>query len=509
MLDSIRKGQRWLTLLLVTFVGAVFVFFMGSGGDLGPGTPTGSAVVELGDFRLSRNDYQRLRSRQEESMREQLGDNFDARAIAPYLDAQTLSTLVDSVVLAQSAKDLGLLVSDSEIQKLVIDSPSFRNESGSFDLDAFKNYTAWEYGSEANFLANIRQDMLRQKMVSLLYDQATVSPAEARLAALYALEQVRIGYVQLSLETLPPGEVVDEEAVADYLEQNRDSIQVVYNDSINLYSQPERVHARHILVEVAQEADAETVSEAQTRIEAALERINSGEAFDEVAQQLSDDVGSRDRGGDIGTFARGDNLPEIDNAAFSLQAGEVSDIQRSDSGFHLVQVIERIPANTRPFEEVAPEIARTRASSKAAEARAQDLTESLLAEIEAGRSLEESARILDLVVERTPLLSRRPDGFIPGLGAAPEILTEAFQLDLASPTSTNVHSVGSQLVLVQLLEYVEPTQEELDQAIRAQEDSLLTSKRNGVVQQWVEQRRSEWEKSGKLLVDSASVISGS
>ena len=56
MLESIRKGQRWLTLLLVTFVGAVFVFFMGVGGGLSPGVPSGTAIVELGDFRMDRND---------------------------------------------------------------------------------------------------------------------------------------------------------------------------------------------------------------------------------------------------------------------------------------------------------------------------------------------------------------------------------------------------------------------------------------------------------------------
>ncbi|MFP6640501.1 MAG: peptidylprolyl isomerase, partial [Myxococcota bacterium] len=489
--------------------GAVFIFFMGAGGGFGPPTPSGSAVVELGHFRMDQNDFQRLRARQEQSLREQLGDSFDERAVASYLDAQTLATLVDSVVLAQSAYDLGLLVSDKEIQDLVRQSPSFQNESGRFDLDAFKSYAQWEYGSEGSFLANIRQDILRQKMVSLLYDQATVSSAEARQAALYGLEQVRIAYVQLDLESLPSGESLDQDVVSEFLDQHRDSIQVVYDESIDRYTEPEQVHARHILVQAGSEADDETVAAAKSKIDDARERIASGEDFSEVAQQVSEDPGSRDQGGDLGIFAKAENVAAIDDAAFSLEPNQASDVLRSEFGFHIVEVLERFPARTRPFAEVGPEIARRQATEQAAAERAQNLAEVLTAEIEAGRSLEEAARAQELTLERTPLLGRRPDGFIPGLGAAPDVLNEAFRLDLSAPSSSTVHGLGSQLVLLQLLQRFEPGPEELETAIQEQEEALLAAKRNGMVQQWVERRRSEWEKSGQLLVNTAAVISGS
>ena len=509
MLESIRKGQRWLTLLLVTFVGAVFVFFMGVGGGLQPGAPSGSAIIELGDFRMNRNDFQRLRARQEQTLREQLGDSFDAKSVASYLDAQTLSTLIDSVVLAQSAHDLGILVSDEEIQDLVLDSPSFRNESGRFDLEAFKNYAQWEYGSEANFLTNIRQDVLRQKMVSLLYEQATVSAAEARAAALYALEQVRIAYVQLELDELPAGESLGDEEVELHLAQNKDSIQVIYDETSDRYSEPERAQARHILIQVDVDATEEEVEVAREKIEEAQTRIMAGEAFDEVAEDVSEDPGSRSQGGDLGIFARGDNVKEVDGAAFTLEPGTVSDILRSAFGFHLVEVTERWPASTRPFEEVSLEIAREQATRQAAEDRAQELAAGLQADIESGQSLENAARSRDLVLERTPLLSRRPDGFVPNLGAAPDVLQEAFALDLEAPNGSLVHDLGNQLVLIQLIERVTPDPEELQNAIEAQEDSMLAAKRNGTVQQWVEERRSEWEQDGKLRIDAAAVISDS
>ncbi|MEE3327931.1 MAG: hypothetical protein VX252_11400, partial [Myxococcota bacterium] len=85
----------------------------------------------------------------------------------------------------------------------------------------------------------------------------------------------------------------------------------------------------------------------------------------------------------------------------------------------------------------------------------------------------------------------------------------AFRLDLEAPSGRRIHNLGSQLILIQLLDRMTPEQAELDAAIEEQEDSMLAAKRNGTVQQWVEQRRSEWEQDGKLRVNAAAVISDS
>ena len=107
------------------------------------------------------------------------------------------------------------------------------------------------------------------------------------------------------------------------------------------------------------------------------------------------------------------------------------------------------------------------------------------------------------------MLGRRPDGFIPGLGAAPEVLGEAFRLDMAIPNGGILHNLGSQLVLIQLLERITPQPAELEAAIDQQEETMLAAKRNGMVQQWVESRRRQWEKDGKLRIDAAAVVADS
>jgi peptidyl-prolyl cis-trans isomerase D len=495
--------------VLVTFVGGVFVFFMGVGGGFQPGTPTGNAVVELGDTRMAVVDFQRVRAQQEASYREQLGDQFDARAAAPFLDSQALRTLVESAILVDSARGLGLLVSREEIQELVRQSPAFRNESGQFDRDAFVSYAEYEFGSQRLFLDVVRQDLLRQKMIGLLYGMASVSESEARSAALYALEEVRIGYVSIEAERLPEAEALDDATIAAYLEANRDALQVRYDQNIAEYQEPERVRARHILVQVGPDASEEDVTAARTRIEAARARIEGGESFELVAGEVSEDPGSRTTGGDLGLFARGMNAEPIDEAAFSLEPGQLSEPVRSDAGFHLVQVESREPASMRSFDEVGLELARADAEREAAGERAQALADKLSAAVAAGDDLESAVRERELTLERTSMLRRRPDGFVPGLGGAPDVQSAAFALSMESPSSSEIFRVGTRLVLIQLLERSMPDTTALDVAVAAQTEQLLNGRRNQMIQGWIDRRRSTLERDGQLLINSSLVMSDS
>lgn len=509
MLESIRKGQRWLTLLLVTFVGAVFVFFMGVGGQFGPAGPTGNAVVEVDDIRMQIGDFQRLRARQEEYYREQLGDQYDARSTGELLDAQSLRALVDGAVLAHSARELGLRVSREEVQDLVKQSPAFKDESGRFNKDAFVDYATYEYGGQRNFLESMQLDLLRQKMVSLLYDQATVSQAEARDAALYGLEQIRLAYVVLDTTSLPAGDSVDDETVTAWLESQRAPLEQLYQERIDEYTVPERARARHILVQVGREAEPDLVEAAREKAEAARARIVAGESFEVVAAEMSEDPGSKEQGGDLGEFPRGTHTAALEEAAFGLAPGDLSEVVRSDFGFHVVRLDALEPAVTRPFDgDVGPELAREQVLQKRAEERAQQLSIQLADAVRSGQSLEDAARDLELTLERTPLLNRRPDGFIPGLGGAPDVLTTAFGLDLDAPSSPEVHRVGQRLVLVQLLERRMPEERELDVTLAGLQENLLDAKRNRLVQDWIEQKRDALEQSGKLLVNASLVISG-
>lgn len=107
----------------------------------------------------------------------------------------------------------------------------------------------------------------------------------------------------------------------------------------------EHVHARHIVVDTREEA------------EAILAQLREGADFGTLAQTYSQDVSTRDRGGDLGFFPRGLLLvPELEDAAFELDLGQISDvIESSLLGFHIVQVLER---EERPLDTVEAELIR-------------------------------------------------------------------------------------------------------------------------------------------------------
>jgi len=511
MLESIRKGQRWLTLLLVIFVGGVFVFFMGSGSGFGgrQGAPSGNAVVELGEFRMAMADFQRVRAQQQRVYEEQLGDQFDARSARNFLDSQTLRGLVDSVVLADAAREFGLVVSRAEVQHMVRTSRAFVDASGKFDVAAFENYAEYEFGSQRNFLATTRQDLLRQKMIGLLYGHADVSDAEARDAGLYALEDVRIAYVSLDARKLPEDEQPDEAAVAAYLAAHGDELRARYEERISDFQMPERVSARHILIKVAEDASDEASDEARSKLVAARERIVAGAAFEDVAREVSEDFGSRDNGGDLGFFARGENAPALEEAAFALEPGDLSDVVRSDFGFHLLKLESREAAVTLDFEKVGTELARGAATEEAARERARTQAENLASAIDGGQSLEQAAEAEGIPIDRTGPIKRRRDGFIPGLGGSPEVLNAAFALHLETPSSSRIFELGPRMVLIQLLERNRPDEASIEDSVETQREQLLSTKRNRIIQDFVDRRREQLIASGRLLINSELVISGS
>ena len=133
-----------------------------------------------------------------------------------------------------------------------------------------------------------------------------------------------------------------------------------YDADPKKFDTPEQVHVRHILV-------GAKACEAEAKARDLLARAKQpGADFAALAQANSDDPGSASRGGDLGLFARGKMVPAFEQAAFALkQPGDLSDVVKTDFGYHVIRLEERKPAARQPFEAVRDDLAKSIAQSEA------------------------------------------------------------------------------------------------------------------------------------------------
>ncbi|MCP4904177.1 MAG: hypothetical protein GY910_04280 [bacterium] len=502
MLESFRKGQRWLTLIFVSVIGLVFVFFFGSGGGgFGPATPSGDAIVQLDDIQLTNRDFGRERQNTEARLRQQLGDAYDQIGADRYLDSQALGTMINSLVLAAAAKEMGLHVTIEEVRRVVQTFPAFIDPEGRFSPAAFNNFAEREFGTQREFIRNFTRSLLGQKLIQVLSAQTTVSDAEIDLQTRYELDEVRIAYVLLDETSLPAGETLSDVDLEAYAASHENDLRTTFNERFETLSTPERVHARHVLTLVANDASAEEEEEARTRAEAARARIAGGEDFAAIAAELSEDAGTSGSGGDLGFFAHGENDPILEEAAFALEVGGLSEVLRSPYGFHVVQVDEKQAAVEATFESARAELAREGATLERARELANSRSRELAKKVEEGGSLEDAARLAGLTLERPPGLKRRGDGFVPGLGAAEDLLATAFVLD-AGQSSPEIFDLGGRRVLIQVLERNLADGETVVSERAERRERALVDKQNRTLEAWIGDYRRDLERSGRLLINA-------
>lgn len=158
-----------------------------------------------------------------------------------------------------------------------------------------------------------------------------------------------------------------------------------YQANPQRFAMPDEVHARHILV-------TGTGAESRAKAEALLAKLkqNNGADFETLAREQSQDPGSAPQGGDLGFFSRGRMVKPFEDAAFELtKPGELSGIVESPFGFHIIQLVERRPAGTRPFTEVEGALRAEAAQKVMADAR-NAKAKTLLAEAKFNRDAIEA-----------------------------------------------------------------------------------------------------------------------
>lgn len=206
------------------------------------------------------------------------------------------------------------------------------------------------------------------------YDKVT--PTEAELKAYYddaknaaqfrAPEQAQIEYVVLDLAALKQQVTVNEDELKSYYDANKDK----------LFGSPDERRASHILVKVDASASEADKAKAKAKADAILAQVRKDPGkFAEIAKKESDDPGSAANGGDLDWFGKGAMTPAFEQAVWSMKEGQVSDVVKTDFGYHVIQLTGIRGGGAKPYAEVRPQIEDTRrrelAQTKYAEAAEQ------------------------------------------------------------------------------------------------------------------------------------------
>jgi len=329
--------------------------------------------------------------------------------------------------------------------------PEFQ-EDGHFSRDRVEAVLRYQR-DRGEFEDQLRRSILFQRLQSLVTDGVHVSDSEVEER--YRLDhlQVNLAFVRVAAAE-EKGITVTDDELAKYLQDHSDRYRIptkvraryiayrradflaqadapesAITDYYELhktdkFTEPEQVHARHILVKVAADADDATKTAARKKADDLLAKARAADAdFAALARKNSDDPGSAAKGGDLGFFGRGMMTPEFETAAFALETGKISDVVSTPFGFHIIKVEEHKPGGPKPLEAVRDEIIDAVRGERAMEL-AHKQGEADRREIVRGKSLADAAA--GRTVEETQPFTATDD--IPGIGRVKVFADTAFAL---------------------------------------------------------------------------------
>ena len=135
-----------------------------------------------------------------------------------------------------------------------------------------------------------------------------------------------------------------------------EEVKKYYDENPSYFQEPEQVKASHIMIMVDSSADQAKKDEAKKKIEQVLQKVKAGADFAALAKEASEDTYTKDNGGDLDYFSKGQMVQAFEDAAFSLKPGEISNVVETEYGYHIIKVIDKKAAKTITLDESKEEI---------------------------------------------------------------------------------------------------------------------------------------------------------
>lgn len=433
MFDLVQRNKRISQVILAIIIIPFAFFGMDAYFSDGPG---GRDVARIGDISISTVEFDReLTNRQDEMRRSSEGQVDNSLFATREFRAAVLENMINDRVLAMYALDNRLAVPSQQLQSMIAAEEAFHVD-GRFARDRYEMILASQGMSPQMFERGVAQDLRTQQIVQAFGQSAFAGKTSVQQLVDIQLEERTVsgllfpldrfeGKVEIAPEAaeayykenqsdfLRPARlqaeyvVFNRAALSEGVEISEDVARAYYDANQERFGLPEERSARHILIRVAASASDEEVAAAEEKAQKIVEELRANPAsFAEVAKRDSQDPGSASAGGDLGTFGPGVMVPPFEEAVFGGKVGEISDVVRTDFGFHIIEVTGITPTTVQPFEEVRDEIVQEMAEQEASR-RYPLLAEQFANTVyEQPDSLAPAAEALGLEVQRSDWISR-------------------------------------------------------------------------------------------------------
>jgi peptidyl-prolyl cis-trans isomerase D len=453
MLDSIRSRKTLIKVVLWTVVIVFIAFYAGNFASVNRRDPS-SQMASVGDEKIGiaefQHTYESIR-RQQEEMYKQQGGELSPQVIA-FFRQQAIQSLVDRKLLLREAKKAGITTSDEEVQSEILQYDFLKRNGQFVTMAEYERIIDSAFRMSVDtFEKTIRDDIIIAKYNDLLTAGMLVSDKEVEDQYRKQKLTAKIDYVKFDIAPAMKDLQPTPEEVRGYYESHKNDFQTgeqrkvqylwvshsseknkvqipesklkeYYDQNKERFGKPEQVHARHILLKTGEgKDDAAVLKQAQELVA----KLRAGANFEELAKQNSEDPGSKENGGDLGSFGRGQMVPEFEKAAFELQPNQISDPVKTQFGYHIIQSLGKQPAFQPEFALVKDQIYRELSEPQAMKS-AEDQAKKLHEEITKNKkSMAEIAKIQLVELKTSDFFSKDQD--IPGL--SPAFRNAAFELN--------------------------------------------------------------------------------
>jgi len=485
MRKHLKKLSVFLWIVIAAFIGTIFVVW-GTGRQ---GIErSGAAIAAVNGDQILRDEYYSAMRRYADYYRNIYKDRLTPEILAGLdLENRVLQDLIRKRLLLQEAERLGIVVTDSEVTSVIRRTPGFQDQDGNFRPEYYLQILSMNRIAPETYEHSIRQGQKVTRLQDFVMATVRITDEEIKTKYIEDNEKVNCKYVEFKGRELAKDLEPSDRELLDLYESQKErykserEVKVeyllftpeTYKSKVNIadvevrdyydehesdYVKEEEVRARHILAKVTEGASENAEQEAKKKMEGLLAKVKVGEDFAKLAEDNSD-CPSSSKGGDLGFFGRGQMAKPFEDAAFSLGVGEISDLVKTEFGYHIIKVEGRKEAKTQEFDQVANEI-RTKLFDEKALELANQAAESAHEKLGDSLDLAGFAKQSGLNLTTTDFFKRTDE--IEGLGRSYQFANAA--LGLAKDAVSPVVKGRNRYFLIKLLDERPPIVLPFDEA---------------------------------------------